>query len=133
MEFEEPNSIIHAAKEAMEDLLPKESKKIYEVYYVRFKVWCQTKEVKYYSESVMLAYFSESAQEYKSSTLWAQYSMLKSCSMIHENIVIGKYGNLIAFLKRKSDGYVAKKSQIVTRKHVIDFLRKASEVEYLMI
>ncbi|KAJ8968747.1 hypothetical protein NQ317_004451 [Molorchus minor] len=39
-----------------------------------------------YSENVLLAYFSENAKNYKSSTLWAQYSMVKSCLIIYDNI-----------------------------------------------
>ncbi|KAJ8985522.1 hypothetical protein NQ317_019905, partial [Molorchus minor] len=35
--------------------------------------------------NVLLAYFSENAKNYKSSTLWAQYSMVKSCSIIYDD------------------------------------------------
>ncbi|KAJ8973352.1 hypothetical protein NQ317_001572, partial [Molorchus minor] len=44
--------------------------------YNRFKKWCAEKNVQVYSENVLLAYFSENAKNYKSSTLWAQYSMV---------------------------------------------------------
>ncbi|KAJ8982935.1 hypothetical protein NQ317_005250 [Molorchus minor] len=36
------------------------------------------KNVQVYSENVLLAYFSENAKNYKSSTLWAQYSMVNT-------------------------------------------------------
>ncbi|KAJ8966301.1 hypothetical protein NQ317_006412 [Molorchus minor] len=75
----------------------------------RFKKWCAEKNVQVYSENVLLAYFSENAKNYKSSTLWAQYSMVKSCLIIYDNIDISKFPKLIAFLKRTGDGYQAKK------------------------
>ncbi|KAJ8972873.1 hypothetical protein NQ317_013438 [Molorchus minor] len=37
-----------------------------------------------------------------------------SCLMIYDNIDISKFPKLIAFLKRTSDGYQAKKSKILT-------------------
>lgn len=57
----------------------------------------------------MLVYFSEKAKTFKCSTLWAQYSMVKSCMVIYDNIDISKYGKLVSFLKRNSDGYSGKK------------------------
>ncbi|KAJ8984114.1 hypothetical protein NQ317_017323 [Molorchus minor] len=77
--------------------------------YNRFKKWCAEKNVQVYSENVLLAYFSENAKNNKSSTLWAQYSMVKSCLIIYDNIDISKFPKLIAFLKRTGDGYQAKK------------------------
>ncbi|KAJ8965930.1 hypothetical protein NQ317_008866 [Molorchus minor] len=44
----------------------------------------------------------------------AQYSMVKSCLIIYDNIDISKFPKLIAFLKRTGDGYQAKKSKILT-------------------
>ncbi|KAJ8974142.1 hypothetical protein NQ317_007317 [Molorchus minor] len=38
-----------------------------------------------------IGYFSENAKNYKSSTLWAQYSMVKSCLIIYDNIDISKF------------------------------------------
>ncbi|KAJ8986013.1 hypothetical protein NQ317_013897 [Molorchus minor] len=47
-----------------------------DIAYNRFKKWCAEKNVQVYSGNVLLAYFSENAKNYKSSTLWAQYSMV---------------------------------------------------------
>ncbi|KAJ8974138.1 hypothetical protein NQ317_007312 [Molorchus minor] len=68
--------------------------------YNRFKKWCAKKNVQVYSENVLLAYFSENAKNYKSSTLWAQYSMVKSCLIIYDNIDISKFPKLIAFFEK---------------------------------
>ncbi|KAJ8968957.1 hypothetical protein NQ317_000573 [Molorchus minor] len=54
-------------------------------------------------------------KNYKSSTLWAQYSMVKSCLIIYDNIDISKFPKLIAFLKRTGDGYQAKKIENIDK------------------
>ncbi|KAJ8976728.1 hypothetical protein NQ317_004279 [Molorchus minor] len=70
----------------------------------------------------MLAYLHEKSDEYKSSTVWAQYSMLKSCMIVYDNIDISKYAKLMAFLKRN-----------LTRDQIDSFLTQANDDEYLMI
>ena len=62
----------------------------------------------------------------KPSSLWAIYSMLKSTINInHNNINIATYPKLIGLLKRKSDGYQPKKSNILTSKQIKTFLEEA--------
>ncbi|KAJ8968092.1 hypothetical protein NQ317_005576 [Molorchus minor] len=78
--------IVEAANIAISNLLPTKSRSLYDIAYNRFKKWCAEKNVQVYSENVLLAYFSENAKNYKSSTLWAQYSMVKSCLIIYDNI-----------------------------------------------
>ncbi|KAJ8966414.1 hypothetical protein NQ317_004355 [Molorchus minor] len=104
----ESEEIVEAANIAISNLLPTKSRSLYDIAYNRFKKWCAEKNVQVYSENVLLAYFSENAKNYKSSTLWAQYSMVKSCLIIYDNIDISKFPKLIAFLKRTGDGYQAK-------------------------
>ncbi|KAJ8972420.1 hypothetical protein NQ317_002270 [Molorchus minor] len=110
-----------------------EVKSLYDIAYNRFKKWCAEKNVQVYSENVLLAYFSENAKNYKSSTLWAQYSMVKSCLIIYDNIDISKFPKLIAFLKKTGDGYQAKKSKILTKSEIDRFLSSADDKEFLMI
>ncbi|KAJ8984183.1 hypothetical protein NQ317_011092, partial [Molorchus minor] len=85
----ESEEIVEAANIAISNLLPTKSRSLYDIAYNRFK--------------------NENAKNYKSSTLWAQYSMVKSCLIIYDNINISKFPKLIAFLKRTGDGYQAKK------------------------
>ncbi|KAJ8982688.1 hypothetical protein NQ317_013160 [Molorchus minor] len=92
--------------------------------------WCAEKNVQVYSENVLLAYFSENAKNYNSSTLWVQYSMVKSCLIIYDNIGISKFPKLIPFLKRTGDGYQAK---ILTKSEIDRFLLSADDKEFLMI
>ncbi|KAJ8970773.1 hypothetical protein NQ317_008417 [Molorchus minor] len=129
----ESEEIVEAANIAISNLLPTKSRSLYDIAYNRFKKWCAEKNVQVYSENVLLAYFSENAKNYKSSTLWAQYSMVKSCLIIYDNIDISKFAKLIAFLKRTGDGYQAKKSKILTKSEIDHFLSSANDKEFLMI
>ncbi|KAJ8965690.1 hypothetical protein NQ317_008786, partial [Molorchus minor] len=129
----ESEEIVEAANIAISNLLPTKSRSLYDIPYNRFKKWCAEKNVQVYSENVLLAYFIENAKNYKSSTLWAQYSMVKSCLIIYDNIDISKFPKLIAFLKRTGDGYQAKKSKILTKSEIDRFLSSADDKEFLMI
>ncbi|KAJ8974673.1 hypothetical protein NQ317_018511, partial [Molorchus minor] len=129
----ESEEIVEAANIAISNLLPTKSRSLYDIAYNRFKKWCAEKNVQVYSENVLLAYFSENAKNYKSSTLWAQYSMVKSCLIIYDNIDISKFPKLIALLKRTGDGYQAKKSKILTKSEIDRFLSSADDKEFLMI
>ncbi|KAJ8964161.1 hypothetical protein NQ317_013685, partial [Molorchus minor] len=126
----ELEEIVEAANIAISNLLPTKSRSLYDI---ALQSWCAEKNVQLYSENVLLAYFSENAKNYKSSTLWAQYSMVKSCSIIYDNIDISKFPKLIAFLKRTGDGYQAKKSKILTKSEIDRFLSSADDKEFLMI
>ncbi|KAJ8948662.1 hypothetical protein NQ317_002312, partial [Molorchus minor] len=125
--------IVEPANIAISNLLPTKSRSLYDIAYNRFKKWCAEKNVQVYSENVLLAYFSENAKNYKSSTLWAQYSMVKSCLIIYDNIDISKFPKLIAFLKRTGDGYQVKKSKILTKSEIDRFLSSVDDKEFLMI
>ncbi|KAJ8976775.1 hypothetical protein NQ317_009694 [Molorchus minor] len=106
----ESEEIVEAANIAISNLLPTKSRSLYDI-----------------------AYNRENAKNYKSSTLWAQYSMVKSCLIIYDNIDISKFPKLIAFLKRTGDGYQAKKSKILTKTEIDRFLLSADDKEFLMI
>lgn len=103
-----PPEISEAANAAKLSLLPKKSAKIYENQYKLFLQWCTVNSVKNTSENVLLAYFSEKAKQFKSSSLWGIYSMLKATLIAKRNVDISKYVKLIAFLKRTREGYKAK-------------------------
>ncbi|KAK4882152.1 hypothetical protein RN001_005471 [Aquatica leii] len=72
----------------------------------------QKKQIPRYSESVLLAYFSEIAQKGLIASLWPKYSMLKATLNLKENIDISKFSKLIMFIKRQKEGYTPKKSKI---------------------
>lgn len=130
---EEPVQILEAAPEATLNLLPSKSRKIYEKAYDDFAKWCLGKGVlQHYSENVLLAYFSENSKRLKSSTLWSQYSMLKATISVKNNTDISKYPRLIAFLKRQAEGYKPKKSKILAREQIDEFLTTAPDETHLL-
>ena len=84
-----------------------------------------------YSENVMLAYFTHLASKLKSSSLWAQYSMIKTELNVKYNVDIAKYNKWLAFLKQPDKGYRPKKSKVFTKKQFNDFLKEAPNQIYL--
>lgn len=73
-----PEEIQEAAASAVCELVPDKSKARYERTYLSFEQWCGQKNVKVINENVLLAFFSEKALNFKPSSLWSTYSMLKS-------------------------------------------------------
>ncbi|KAJ8922304.1 hypothetical protein NQ315_004246 [Exocentrus adspersus] len=62
--------------------------------------WKKTNNVQQFSENVILLYFKELSSKYKSSTLWAQYSMLKSTLNIKHDMNISNYQVLLEDFSR---------------------------------
>ncbi|KAL4706843.1 hypothetical protein ACJJTC_010077 [Scirpophaga incertulas] len=79
----------------------------------------------------MMAYFSELSAKLKPSTLWLRFSMIKSMLNIRNNVDISQYPKLNAFLKQQSDGFISKKSKILTSNDVERFLKEAPDYCYL--
>ncbi|XP_026321650.1 uncharacterized protein LOC113231544 [Hyposmocoma kahamanoa] len=99
--------------------------------YETFIQWKTNKKASSFSENVFLAYFNELANRFKPSSLWCIYSMLKTTVKNKNNIDIKNYSNLTAFLKRRSDGYVARKSKVLSPTDVEKFLKEAPDYQYL--
>jgi hypothetical protein len=57
--------------------------------------------------------------------------MLKLTLNIRDGIDVTKILKLVPFLKKKSVGYQAKKSKVLTRDQINLFLEKASDENYL--
>ncbi|KAJ8976506.1 hypothetical protein NQ317_005464 [Molorchus minor] len=112
-----PSEIFEAPEEWKLELLPTKSRKLYENTYDEFVTFLEL----HHSKSC------------KPSSLWLYYSMLKATINLHNNIDISKYSRLIAFLKRKNDGYKPKKSKILSRDEIDVFLNNAPDDIYLMM
>lgn len=114
-------------------LLPEKSRKRYEATYESFKKYCESRNLGT-SEPELMTYFLERAEILKSpSSLWCEYSMLKTTLFINDNIDISLYPGLKAFLKKKNAGYRPKKSKIFTREEIYTFLTQAPDEIYLML
>lgn len=127
-----PPDICEQADIASLDLLPKKSKALYETCYKTYTTWKNTLNIQSSSERVLLAYFNKLAQQYKPSTLWAQYSMLKTTIKLHEKLDIKPYYTLLAFIKRQSQGFQSKKSKVLTTEEINKFLTEAPDDKYLL-
>lgn len=128
-----PIEVMEAANVISLNLLPPKSKQLYTQRYNYFKVWRREKGIKNsFAEEIFLLYFEELSQKYCSSTLWAYYSMLKSCIQVYDKIDIGKYNRLITFIKQKHKGYKAKKAKTFTALEVAKFCHDAPDDEFLV-
>lgn len=133
--FEEklPADVEESAQKVVLNLLPSKSREIYECAYNRFINWCQEKNIKTYCETVLLAYFADLGKQLKPSSLWSQYSMVKATLSVKHGVEIEKFAKLRAFLKRNSDGYIPKKSRVLTSEQIEQFLRDAPDAKYLLM
>lgn len=127
------SDVEESARLAMDVLLPTKSRTQYETAYTRFEKWCDEKRAKHPTENVLLAYFQQKSKVQKPSSLWSQYSMLRTMLSKNKNVDISRYNNLIAFLKRQSEGYKAKKSKVLTKENIENFLTKADDQHFLMM
>lgn len=127
----EKYSIEKAASAACASLYPEKSKARYHQAYQSFMKWCSDKGILDIEENVMLAFFLERSKTLSPATLWSVYSMLKLAISLERNEDISKYKKLIAFIKRKNDGYEPRKSKVFTKEQITDFLVKAPNQSYL--
>ncbi|XP_050315414.1 uncharacterized protein LOC126749762 [Anthonomus grandis grandis] len=124
-----PPELTEAVNAASLELLPVKSRNKYNYAYNRFMDYRTNKNVISFSENSFL----ELGSKMKSSTLWANYSMLKATLTIRHDVDISKYSKIRAFLKRQAHAYKPKKSKILTKEEINKFIKEAPDKEYLMI
>lgn len=112
-------------------LLPAKSKQRYETMYQLFEKWQASNQTNLFSEDVLLVFFRELSATKSPSTLWSSFSMLKSMIKQQQSIDIGKYTNLLAFLKDQSKGYITVKAKVFTDDEIAKFINEAPDVIYL--
>lgn len=125
------SEIVDMANEARADILPEKSKKNYEIAYASYVEWKDSKSLNGTNEIILLAYFKTLSEKYKPPTLWSHHSMLKSMICLKEKINIDKFLEVSAYLKKKSHGYISKKSKVFTTDNVENYLNTASDNEHL--
>ncbi|KAF2878948.1 hypothetical protein ILUMI_27221 [Ignelater luminosus] len=127
-----PPIVVEGSQNNSLNLLPEKTRQRYEVSYNQFMNWREAKDIKSsFSEDVLMTYFRELSEKIKPSSLWAQYSMLRSTLSIYNYVDITQYLKLRALLRRKSDGYKPQKSKILTSQEVNQFLDDAPDDKYL--
>lgn len=129
-----PPEIKLAAREIVDNLGPTKSRAVYHWAYERFVKWCEERTVKHYTESVLLAYFAHlvTSAKMKSSTLWSNYSMIKCMLNIKHGVDISQFTKLRAYLKKRGEGYRAKKSKVFSKSDFDKFMSEADDFIYLL-
>ena len=127
---------VQESANAAGDGVPEKSRKLYEDSYSAFKKWKTEKKIspnkfKKNYEQILLAYFSEQSKLKKPNTLWSTYSKLKLMLNAYEGISIEGCHRLKAFIKRRNEGYMSKKSKVFTAEHINKFLSDAPDEVYL--
>ena len=79
----------------------------------------------------LMPYFGYMNAEFKPSSLWAIYSMLRSTIGVKHNINIANYRKLLAFLKRQSSGHKSEKSKTRTAAEVNKFIKETPNLVHL--
>lgn len=123
--------LIAAAESLSNDTIPTTSKERYLKTYNVFQQWKKTNNVKTTSEMVLKAYFHKMAENKKPTSLWAYHSMLKAMIRIKENIDIGVYHEVNAFLKKKSRGYRPVKAKVFTESEMHRFILQTDDSTWL--
>ncbi|XP_063923544.1 uncharacterized protein LOC135137744 [Zophobas morio] len=126
-----PPEIMQQAAATSDHLIPEKSKLKYECTYHKFMDWRIKNHAKSFSENVLMAYFGHIRPQFKPTSLWAMYSMLRTMIGIKHNVNIANYPKLKAYLKRQSDGYHCKKSKVFTASEVNKFIKEAPHMENL--
>ena len=116
-----PEDLIEKANNISLNLLPEKSRRQYTATYNQFKQWRKNQKTSSFDEKIILVYLNELSEKLAPSTLWARYSMLKATINTYDNVDIGSYKSVIAFLKRKSANHKRKKSKIFTSTDVSKF------------
>lgn len=114
------------------NVLPAKSAKTYERLYAQFMEWRDTQKIDTFSETVLIAYFDDLSKKLKSTSLWAQYSILKSMLSIKHKVDISSYSALHTLLKEKSEGYEPKKSKTFSTEEIKRFIENAPDNKYLL-
>lgn len=126
------SDIENGATEAAESIVPSKSKELYELAYRKFIEWCNSKKTDSVCEKVVVSYFNEKGKAMKSSTLWCLYSKLKAMIQLKRNVDISKYSGVLAFLKRKNIGHVAKKTDVLSRRDFDRYVLEAEDAQHLL-
>ncbi|KAJ3650167.1 hypothetical protein Zmor_011163 [Zophobas morio] len=125
--------IVEEFEVAQRKLIPHKSKEFYTREYDKFCEWRCSKNVTNCDEKFVMAYLSQMSKVYKPSSLWCTYSKLKKMLKIKENVDISKFLLVTEYMKSNSVGDEAKKSWVLQRKEIEEFMLKAPDLTYLLV
>ena len=119
-----------AGAAATDSSLPVKSRERYMTAYAKFTEWQKSMKTNSLSEDVLLAYLKKLAEQYQPSTLWSQYSMLKSV-LAEKKVNIDSYTTLTVFLRKQSKGFQSVKTKFFEAKEIEKFLAEAPDDQWL--
>ncbi|KAG8041454.1 hypothetical protein G9C98_002747 [Cotesia typhae] len=96
-------------------IIPEYSREKYFRAYEVFKEWQMKHGHDEVTEAVMMEFFEELNETKKPSTLWSQYSMLKSTFNLKEDLDISQFKKLRAYLKKQGTGQMEASNILKTR------------------
>ncbi|KAJ8685968.1 hypothetical protein QAD02_021761 [Eretmocerus hayati] len=135
MDVDVMDFILEQARKIRLESLPLRSKKLYTQRYNKYKKWCVDNKIPtYINEDVMLMYMDYlfTKEKFISSTLWAVYSMIKSCINAYDSVDISNYSAVRRYIKNKHRGHKPKKAKTFSIENVHTFISTAKEPEHLL-
>ena len=112
-------------------MLPDKSKQKYINAFNKFEKWRIEKNTGI-TENILIAYFSELSKDFKPSSLWSNYSMLRSTININHNVDITKFTKLISFLKKNEYWLQTKEIKYTDRRECKQLFTQAPDYTYLV-
>lgn len=114
------------------EALQEKTKTLYQKNYSDFKVWLNSRGLTI-NESSITEYINQHCVGKSPSTAWSLFSMLRITIIINDGINIREYKNLIAFLRKNSEGHpkVKRRAPHLKDEDVERFLKTAPDYEYL--
>ncbi|KAJ8912681.1 hypothetical protein NQ315_011041 [Exocentrus adspersus] len=102
-------------------LLPEKSSSRYEREYRDFKKLAAKEWCKWGNRRCSFGLHESIIGRFSPNSLWAKWSMLKSCLEIKESVQIRRFQKVIAFLKRKNERYIPRKAKVLSKEQVERF------------
>ena len=126
------SNVKERASKAREEIVPKASAKAYNVFYEKYKKWRISEGVEdSTNEDTLLAYFQEFSEKYAASSLWPEFSKLKTMIYNKEKFDLSCFKELQAFIKRQVKGYKPKQAETLTSEQINDFILNAPDATHL--
>jgi len=128
--FEEsatPPEMKEKAQKAIESLIPTKSSEIYIKYYDQFVQYLSQNKssISYASENKCLAFFEDLSSKYAASTLWTIFSCISKMLLINHGVDTKQWKAMKAFLKKRDETHIKKKSNTFSREDLDGFLKES--------
>ncbi|PSN37934.1 hypothetical protein C0J52_12238 [Blattella germanica] len=76
---------------------------------------------------------SQKSKVFAASSLWCTYSKLKTILRVREKVDVSSFTNVVSFLKKMSVRHVPRKSNVLSRSQIDEFLLNAPDDVFLLI